>query len=115
MAKVDPPPSPEEMQKRRKTQFIIDPAEVKEQEEVRLRKWALSIMQKHEHKLDKKVRDKHIVWSGEVAPEDIDIRQIYPHPDLNWVIYRDAELWSLMLRAKEKMLAKFSYARLDTI
>ena len=115
MTKVDPPPPPDEIERRRKTQFIIDPSELQKQEEVQIRKWALGIMQKNEHRLNKKTRDKYIVWSGVVEPEDIDIRHLYPHSDMNWVIYRDGDFWSLMLRSKEKMLAKFSYARLDMI
>jgi hypothetical protein len=115
MVQVDPFPSPEEIQKRRKVKYIIDPRDVKHQEEERIRKWALSVMQKHEFRLTKKIRDRFIVWSEVVKPEDIDIRQIYPFHELNWIIYRDGQFWSLMLRSREKILAKFQYARLDSI
>lgn len=115
MVRVNPPPPPEELEKRRKVKFIIDPTTVKKQEEQRLRQWALRVMQNNEHRLDKKTPNMHVVWSDVVSPEDIDIQQMYPHKELNWVIYRENQFWSLMLRSKEKLLAKFQYARLDTI
>lgn len=115
MTQVDPPPSPDEIQKRRQPKYIIDPRSVKKEEETRVRQWALALMNKHEDKLKKKTPNKHVVWSGTVEPEDIDIRQVYPFKELNWVIYRDDPFWALMLRSNAKPLAIMKYVQMETI
>lgn len=105
-------PNPEELQTLREPRYIINPRDVLPKEETRVRQWAAEIMRKNEHRLNPHVKDRHIVWSGAVEPEDIDIRQIYPFDDLNWIIYRNGIYWSLMLRSKEKLLATLTYAKL---
>ena len=112
MAKVDPPPGPEELQKRKQPKYIIDPREVSSKDDERVRKWGVEVMKKHEFRLNSKFRDKQIVYRGEVDPEDIDIRNLYPFKDLNWIIFRDGKFWSLMLRSKEKLLALLTYAKI---
>ena len=115
MAKVDQKPSPEEQERRRKPPTIVKIKDVTTNNETRLRTWALEVMKKNEFRLNKKTRNKKIVWSGVVEPEDIDIKAIYPFEDLNWVIFRDGAYWTLMLRSKEKALSYFTYATLDSI
>lgn len=115
MAKIDPPPNPDEIKNRREPKFIIDPKEISLTQQERLRYWALAIMQKNEHRLTKKWKNMQVVWSGVADPEDIDVPQFFLFPELNWVIYREGDFWNLMLRSREKILAKFIYARLDTI
>ncbi len=113
MAQVDPMPSEEELKKRREKKWIIDPLDVAESEDKRVKAWASEIMSKNEHKLDhKKFKDHEIVTGGVVEPEAIDMRLIYPFPELNWLIYRNNNLWSLMLRSKEKMLCTITYAQI---
>jgi hypothetical protein len=111
MAKVDPIPDDNELEKRRKRKYIIDPKDVEQSENHRVKKWAREIMSKNEHKLNmKNFKNREIVTSGEVNPESIDMRLIYPFIDLNWIIFRNGQLWSLMLRSKEKMLCQIDYA-----
>lgn len=96
--------------------WVIDPKKVAARSEIRIRQWALSIMQKHEHRLNvHKFRDKEVVWTGVVEPEDIDIMNIYGFPELNWIIYRDGQCWSLMLRSHSMILANFTYATVEHI
>ncbi len=111
MAKVDPAPDEEALEQRRKPRYIVDPKDVTAKDEDRARAWALEIMQKHEHKFTKKWKETQIVTSGEVTPEDIDIRGLYPFPELNWIIYKLNGLWHLMLRSREKMIFISTYAR----
>ena len=93
--------------------YIIDPKEVAPKEEQRVRNWAATIMTKNEYKLnDEKFKHLEIVTSGIVEPEAIDMRLIYPFPDLNWIIYRNKQYWSIMLRSKEKMLCVITYAQI---
>ncbi len=113
MAQVDPMPPRDEMERRREQQWIIDPIEVAESEDKRVRSWASEVMSKNEHKLDrKKFKNHEIVTGGVVEPEAIDMRLIYPFHDLNWIIFRNGMLWSLMLRSKEKMLCTITYAQI---
>lgn len=105
-------PTPEELKALREPKYIINPRDVLPNEEIRVRQWAGEIMRKNENRLDPRTKDRHIVWSGTVKPEDIDIRQIYPFEDLNWLIYRNGIYWSLMLRSKAKLLAVMTYAKL---
>jgi hypothetical protein len=104
--------SPEELAERRKTKYIIDPKDVLPKEELRVRQWGAAMMKKHEHLLNSQVTDRHIVASDGVKPEDVDMRLIYPFPDLNWLIYRNGQYWSLMLRSGTKILAVMTYAKI---
>ena len=114
MAKVDPIPSDEILKKRRiPDKWIIDPKDVKEKDDARVRKWGVEIMKKNEFRLNpNKFRNKQIVYRGEIDAEDIDIRNLYPFKELNWIIFKDGKLWSLMLRSKEKLLALLTYSKI---
>ena len=82
--------TPEESEKRSKeVPYIIDPKEVAIKDKTRVQQWCREMMKKHESKLDlNKWKPKDIVASGDVEPEDIDIRNVYPFPNLHWIIYR---------------------------
>ncbi len=110
--KVDPPPEPEDLKARREGKYIVDPKDVLPKDDLRARAWAHGVISKHENKLHKKWKHGQVVTSGVVKPEDIDIRNIYPFSDLNWIIYRHHDCWNLMLRSKEKMIFVASYAKM---
>ncbi len=114
MAKVDPVPSDGELRRRRiPDKWIIDPKDVTAKDDERIRKWGLGTMKKNEFRLSAtKYKDKQIVFRGEVDAENIDIRNLYPFKDLNWVIFKDGQFWSLMLRSKEKLLALLTYSKI---
>ena len=95
-----------------KRAYILDPRDVKEKEEVRIREWAATIMSKHEHKFTPKWQDRQIVTSGEVEPEAVDVRAIYNYPDLNWAIWKNKELWSFMLLSQHRMLFNIDFAKI---
>jgi len=104
--------TPEELAERRKPKYIIDPKDVLPKEEARVRAWGADLMKKHEYLLNAQVSDRHIVAKDGIKPEDIDMRLIYPFPDLNWLIYRNGQYWSLMLRSGGKILAVMTYAKI---
>ena len=81
-------PPPAVLEERRKPQHVIDPAEVTTREDLRARAWAHAKMQKYEDKLTDQWKRNDIVASGDVEPEDIDIRSIYNFKDMHWIIYR---------------------------
>ncbi len=115
MAKADPLPDPEELKRRRQldpSKFHISPTDVSEKDLSRCQKWAADIMSLNEYKLNNQWKDKDIVTSDVVKPEDIDVMNIYPFPDLHWFIYRDGNYWSLTLASKNKMLFKSTFARI---
>ncbi len=112
MPQVDPPPPEDELEKRREPKYIIDPKSVKPVEDARIRAWFASVMTKNEHRLSDKWQHREIVWTESIKPEDVDIQQVYPYPDLHYVIYRDRNLWSIMLMSQRTMLAKSSFARI---
>ena len=91
--------------------YIIDPKDVSPKDDTRIRSWASEMMKKHENKLGDQWQNMQIVTSGTVESEDIDIKAIYPFEDLNWLIFREGQYWSIMIRAKEKFLAKVTYAK----
>lgn len=103
---VDPPPPQEVLKERRKPKFIVEG--VTPPEHSRAFQWATEIIGKHERFCTLKVKDRTIVAKGDVQPEDIDIRSIYPFPDLHWIIYRNdtpaGTMWNLMLLSGKKML-----------
>ena len=112
---VDPPPDPEELAKRRKldpTKYIIDPYDVKPKEESRVRQWCAEVMTRHESKLSHKFRDREIIASGEVEPEAIDVRSVYPFKDLRWIIYRAKMNFNIMLLSGPRMLLVSSFAKI---
>ena len=92
--------------------YILNPRQVTETDEVRIRKWAATVMGKHESKFTQKWKDRQIVTSGEVEPEAIDVRAIYPHDDLNWIIWKNKTLWSFMLLSKHRMLFNIDFAKI---
>jgi len=81
-------PPPEVLEARRKTQYVIDPKEVTTREALRVRSWAHAKMQKYDDKLTDQWKQNDIVVSGDVEPEDLDIRSIYSFKDMHWIIYR---------------------------
>ncbi len=115
MAKVDPFPDSEELEKRRKldpTKYIISPHDVSPKDDLRARQWAAEVMKRNESKLSYKWKDREVITSGEVEPEAIDVRNIYPFPNLRWLIYRNKQLFDLMLISGEKLLFISSFAKI---
>ena len=114
MSKAELSHSHDEIKKRRQdVPYFIDPKEVKPKEDIRVRAWAAAVMSKHEHLFNpKKHHDRAIVAKSGVEPEAIDIRQIYPFPGLNWIIYRNKNLWSIMLRSQHRILANIDFAQI---
>ena len=115
MPQVDPKPSEEVLQERRKPQFIVEPKEISNQDNLRARSWAAEIMQKHEDKLNTNhFKNREIVTSGTIPPEAIDIRSLYPFPELHWIIYRNDRMkqvmWSVMLLSQHRCLFVSTFA-----
>lgn len=113
-------PDEETLKKRREPKFVVDPKDVQAKDDIRVRKWALDIMQKHTSRFNDQVPDKQIVFEKEVEPEDIDIRNIYPFEDLGYMIYRKKPFWCLRLLYKTKsgnhsILAELTYADVEQI
>ena len=117
MAKIELPPA-EIMDKRRKEiaaskeRWIINPTEVKNSDEQRCREWAQEIMKKNESNLSFDTPNNKLIASGELEPEEIDMRLIYPFPDLNWIISRNKQFFTLMLLSQQKMLFRIDYAKI---
>jgi len=112
MAKVDPPPDSDEIAKRRRPKFVLDPKDVTVSDNQRVRTWMGETIRKHESKLDlKKWKINQIVTAASVEPEAIDIRSIYPFPDLHWIIFREGKGFSIMLVGKEIMICKSHFEK----
>jgi hypothetical protein len=112
MAKVDPIPPTDELEKRREPRYILNPKDVAVKGEQRIRQWAGEKMSKNEHKFNDRWTNGQIVASGIVEPEEIDIGAIYPFPDLWWLIHRDGKFWTFVLLSKKRMLFKIQYAKI---
>ncbi len=113
--KVPPPPPPEEIERRRKldpTKYILDPYDVTPKDELRVKQWAAEVMKKNESKLSYEFKDREIITTGEVEPEAIDVRNIYPFPDLHWIIYRAKTNFNLMVMSGKKLLFVSSFAKI---
>jgi hypothetical protein len=113
-------PDEETLAQRRKPKFVVDPKDVAAKDDIRVRQWALEIMQKHTSRLKDDVPDKQIVFEKEVEPEDIDIRNIYPFEDLGYMIFRKKPYWCLRLLYKthsgsHAILAQMTYANVENI
>lgn len=115
MSKVDPIPNQDILRQRRipDDKWIINPKDVSAKDDIRVRKWGLEVMKKHESKLIwSKYKNKQIVYKGDITAEDIDIKNLYPFKDLNWIIFKDGQFWSLMLLSKGKLLALLTYSKI---
>lgn len=117
MSKVNPPPPDDEIQRRRQPQLVVDPNDVNQKDEIRAKQWATAIMLKNESKLNpNKFKNREIVTAGFIKPEDVDIKAVYPFPNLNWIIFRsDARntiMWSIMLRSGGKTLFTTTFAKM---
>ncbi len=113
-------PDEETLKKRREPKFVVNPKDVVAEDDIRVRQWALGVMQKHTSRLKDDVPDKTIVWDKEVEPEDIDIRNIYPFQDLGYMIFRKKPYWCLRLLYKttsgnHAILAELTYANVENI
>ncbi len=87
-------PTDQEMEVRRQPQFIIDPKTVEKKDDLRVRAWAFEKVKEHESRLTNDWKPNQIVASGDVEPEDVDIRNIYDFEDMHWIIYRrDGQLY----------------------
>lgn len=111
MAKVDPPPSDDELKKRRKPKWVLDPKTVTEKEVAHLRRWAHTKMKKYEGKMSWEVPDKAIIASGDVEPEEPDIGSVYGFSDIHWIIFREGTFFSFQLFAGRTALLKIQYAK----
>lgn len=116
MAKVDPPPPEDEMNQRRGPKFIIDPDDVSLKDDARVRIWAHGTISKHEHRFNTRVPNRQVVAKGDVKPEEIDVRNLYPFPNLNYIIYRNDQggqcMWSIMLLSNKKCLFVTTFAKI---
>jgi hypothetical protein len=92
--------------------YILDPKDVEEKGEMRVRQWAAELMRRNEYKFTPKWQDRQIVTSGEVEPEAIDVRAIYPFPDLHWIIWKNKMFWSFMLLSQHRMLFNIDFAKI---
>lgn len=92
--------------------YIIDPKDVTVKDELRVRAWAAEVMRRHEYLLNDRIKDRHIIASDDIKPEDIDVRNIYPFPNLHWIIYRNKTTFDLMLLSGKKMLCNSSFAKI---
>jgi len=113
MAKVDPPPPDDEVNKRREPKFVINPYEVSQKEDLRARGWAKELMQKYEYKLTNKVPEGTILMRGEVEPEAIDVRQVYNFPNLHWIIFYRRSMFHLVLLSGHRVLFVSSFLKVN--
>jgi hypothetical protein len=111
MAKVDPPPPEDVINKRREPKWILNPATVTEKEITHLRVWANGKMKKYEGKMNWETPDRVILASGDVEPEEPDIGSVYGFSDLHWIIFREGNFFSFQLFAKRAALLKIQYAK----
>ena len=111
MAKADPPPSDDEMEKRRKHKWILDPATVTDKEVAHLRRWANSKMKQYEGKMRWDMPDRTIIESGDIEPEEPDVGSVYGFSDLHWIIFRESSFFSFQVFAKNTLLLKIQYAK----
>lgn len=110
-------PTPAVIAERQKPQFVIHPKDVAVKDDIRVRNWAKLIMGKQEHKFDRDWKDYKIIASGDVEPEDIDIKNLYPFYDLHWIIFKSRKLYHIILfgdapvhGSKGVILCKVSFA-----
>jgi len=113
-------PDEETLKKRREPKFVVDPRDVQAKDDVRVREWALGIMQKHTSRLKDDVPNHQIVFEKEIEPEEIDIRNIYPFEDMFYMIFRKKPYWCLRLcyrttSGSHAILAEMTYANVDSI
>lgn len=92
--------------------FIIDPTEFKANDVTRAKQWAREKMKKYEGKLNYEWNDRAIIASGEIEPEEIDIKTIYPFPNLRWIIYRNELNFTIMLLSGKKLLLSSTFAKI---
>jgi len=96
-----------------KVRYLVDPKKLSKKDFGRIQAWAHGVMKANEPSLSlQKFKDREVVASGEIKPEDIDVWALYDQPELNWIIYRDGTLWSMMLRTKGRKIATFTFAQI---
>lgn len=101
-------------QNNQKPKYIIDPKDVQKKDYSRIQKWCLEKMQKYEGRFGYHWNDRAIIASGTIEPEELDVRNVYSHPDLAWIIYRNGMNFDIMLTANNArtLLFKASYAKI---
>lgn len=117
---MTPIPDDETLAKRREPKFVVNPTDVQPKDDIRIREWALGIMQKNLSRLDDKTPNKTIVYEKEIEPEEIDIRNLFSFKEMRYFIMRLGNMWSLRLlyktpSGKYAILAEFLYANVDHI
>lgn len=111
MAKVDPPPDSDELQKRQEPRWILDPNTVTAEEKQRLLRWARSKALPYEDRLSFDIPNGTIIADGDVEPEEPDIGSIYRFPDLHWIIFREGAIFSFQLFSRNTILLKIQFAK----
>lgn len=117
MSQVDPIPDPEELKRRRQPKYVVDQKDITVKDNLRAKQWAAEIMSRNESKLNaNRFKNRQIVTSGDVKPESVDIMNIYPFPNLHWIIYRSDYgsniMWSISLLSGKKLLFTSTFAKI---
>ena len=103
----------EEPKKKTEPKFVVDVAKVTTKDTTRVLQWTREIMKKYESKLNYEYKEGEIIASGEIEPENLDIRSVYPFKDLNWIIYRRGTKFNILLRSgHNKLLFVNSFAKI---
>lgn len=110
MAKADPTPGPEDLQKKREPKWVVDPYTITPDEQKRLLRWARAKAELYEGKMNFDVPNGTIIADGDVEPEEPDIGSIYRFPDLHWILFREGMTFSFQLFSRKLILLKIRFA-----
>ena len=93
--------------------YNLDPYALSKKDFTRIRQWSRVLMERNEYKFNfHQWKDRDIITAGTVEPESIDVHNIYPFPDLHWIIYRAGMKFNLMLLSGKRMLFVSSFAKI---
>lgn len=114
MAKMDPKQIEEYRQEKyhNDRRWILNPAEVKIIDEQRMKTWAREVMARNEYKFGDHWKNKQVVASGEIEPEELDVPAIYKFDDLYWFIFKNDSMYSIRVLAGEKLLFQANFAHI---
>ena len=100
--RTPPKPKPDE---------FIDPGTITKQQMKRIHACAKEIMARHEHLFSDDIPDKKIIARDSIAPELLDIPQIFHFSNLNYMIFKKDTMWHIRILSGRKMLIEAAYAK----
>ena len=98
----------------KKDKWILDPGQEHIKEKKHILDWGRDKMRAYERFFKVDMPHNYTFATGSIDHEEVDVAEIYrkfPNAQLNWRIFKNRNLFSIVLKADRKILFKVDFAK----